>query len=1442
RLVEKAVEETNLLQIAALWVEGAKIPWEKLHDKNRVGVISLPTYPFIKRDCREALFPEESLQKKYKEKAKKENSPDMFHGKEENKAVPLYNHLAREHSPEFQEEYLTFVPFPEKISGFSITKIATRPEDCPDEIALIKAKQIEMREVLFLDIDFSKVNMVLDFGCGHGTDVIQIADNFSHIQTHGFTISPVQAQLGGRRIKDKNLESRAFIFNKDSSKDKFPGKYDLVIGVEVSCHISDKTGLFKNIESALKGGGHLLMADFIGNLRGDITDPGAAVHISTRQAWIDILSDHNLYLYELIDVSKEIANSQYDPEFEQNTKDLPRVVRDSFQNWTNNSIAMEKGFVSYCLFKIKKNTDLDQNDLRAHNASTISGPILYAHALERMQRLEKPFYPGPVKSPRQDSVRMFSDEGQILKDVTTIFATILGLAKQEVENSQTLQELGITSLMAVELLERVNEKFGLTLPTGVLIECSSLESFADLVWAKVKELPNELPEPDAKKSLVSGYGKHPNQKIKQGAGENDIAIIGFSSRCAGALEQDQLWEVVSQGRNCIKEIKNESWREFITSNSKESYPFQYGAMEGIEEFDPLFFNISPKEAASMDVTQRILLEESYKALENSGYAPGSLKNKPCGTYIGVMGVAPGKEGFSHLSMLGSETSILASRIAYFLDIKGPALAVNTSCSSSLVAMDLACKALKQGEICLAISGGITVYTGPEPFVYMRNADMLSPTGVCSPFDQKADGIVVGDGAGIVILKRLEDAVKDHDNIHGIIRGIGTNQDGQTSGITVPSLSSQSRLISSVYEKAGINVEDIQYVEAHGTATKLGDPVEIHAINKSFGQFTQKTGFCAIGSLKANIGHTTAAAGVLGLIKVLLCLKYQKLPPSIHFTRNNELIQFDKSPVYVNTALKDWPLNAAGSRLAALSAFGFSGTNGHMLIEEYIAGNDRKAKKQSPVPIILSSKHSNGLQKAAINLLNHINIHSIDNFFALADISYTLQVGRDAMEERLGFVTDSIEDLTKKLTGFISDTGAQAGFFRGRIGEKNETLEALSGENILEKTLNEWIREKKLSKLLHFWTKGVTVDWEGLFGHVKPYRIGLPAYSFAKEIYPIPGLEDDSKLQKEGFQNRDKNLVDEVKTLILKPVWTEKPAVTDPAVTDPAVTDNDAMNYSSRMVMLCRPGRVLPKKTKVKISGMSCMALSSCETSLEKQYLEICVQVFDTIKKMSQPGHQGHILLQIVVCSKGKDQVFTGLSGLVKTACLENPNILGQLIQVDPRENSRTLAAKLIENSQSPLDTDVSYLEGKRKVLSWKEAGAVQKQPHSDSRAINDLPWKENGVYLITGGAGGLGKIFARKITQQVKGVRLILTGRSRLNPEQKAWIGQLVSSGAMVEYCRVDVTRKKDLFKLVQSIKDRFGSLNGILHSAGIICDNFIPKKSAHEFIRVLAPKVTGTA
>lgn len=365
-----------------------------------------------------------------------------------------------------------------------------------------------------------------------------------------------------------------------------------------------------------------------------------------------------------------------------------------------------------------------------------------------------------------------------------------------------------------------------------------------------------------------------------------IAIIGMSGRYPDAPDVKTYWNNLVAGKNAVREIPLSRWDvpSFYDPRPLQKgkvYCKWLGMLDDIAEFDPLFFSLSPGEAEWMDPQHRIFLQEAYKAFEDAGYAGEVLNEQKCGVYLGIMSneyaflqhqLQPGIAGAT-----GNSYSIAAARIAYFLNLKGPAIAVDTACSSSLVAIHLACQALRNRETDMALAGGVSLYLTPESYISMCSAGMLSKDGQCKAMDNSANGFVPGEGAGAVILKRLKDAEADNDNILGVIIGSGINQDGRTNGITAPSMNSQAALLRDIYAGYKIHPETISYVELHGTGTKLGDPIELEALSTVFREHTSRPHFCGLGSVKSNIGHTSAAAGVASVQKVLLSMHSQALP-------------------------------------------------------------------------------------------------------------------------------------------------------------------------------------------------------------------------------------------------------------------------------------------------------------------------------------------------------------------------------------------------------------------------------------------------------------------------------------------------------------------------------------------------------------------------------------
>lgn len=596
----------------------------------------------------------------------------------------------------------------------------------------------------------------------------------------------------------------------------------------------------------------------------------------------------------------------------------------------------------------------------------------------------------------------------------------------------------------------------------------------------------------------------PDNNADQSTSTQEVAVIGMSCRFPGAKDAKTFWDNLSQGVSSIQEVPEERWK---AEDYYDPDPLRLdktsskwgGFLNEIDVFDAHFFNMSGKEAELTDPQQRLFLEESWSALEDAGYANDSVSNKKCAVFVGVgssdymMNVS---DTVDPQSLWGTESSILPARISYFLNMKGPSVAVNTACSSSLVALHLACQSIKNAESEMAIAGGAFISTTPYFHIAASNAGMLSPDGLCSTFDEAANGFVPGEGIAAVVLKDLEAALRDGDHIYGVIKGSGINQDGKTNGITAPSTLSQTELELEVYRKTGISPEDIEYVEAHGTGTKLGDPIEIEALSNAYRQYTDKKQFCPIGSVKTNIGHASAAAGIASVIKVLLALNNQQLPPSLNYKHCNQHIDLAESPFYVLSKSKEWKTRPDNTRLATVSSFGFSGTNAHLLISEAPSRNSEQIIK--PFYLIpLSAKSKVALHQKAVDLLQWIKEHENDDSLSLADISYSLGARRKHFSYRACYVVRNLEELKRDLAQFpIDDTV--------KINQQPKTGKLQRIQNLSESIglsqQNDSSILVQMEELAKGYLEGYDPQWDLLFGRSRPSMLSMPTYPFDRERY------------------------------------------------------------------------------------------------------------------------------------------------------------------------------------------------------------------------------------------------------------------------------------------------------------------------------------------------------
>lgn len=581
-----------------------------------------------------------------------------------------------------------------------------------------------------------------------------------------------------------------------------------------------------------------------------------------------------------------------------------------------------------------------------------------------------------------------------------------------------------------------------------------------------------------------------------GVAGRKVAVIGVACRYGGGDSPAALWRSLESGACSIREVPPERWSVARYYDPDVRVPGKTnsrwgGFLDDVDAFDPLLFNLSGREAELMDPQQRLFLESCWTALEDAGYAGSSVSGMSCGVFAGAPASdyateaeRTGSEADAQV-MMGNDAAILAARISYLLNLRGPSIALNTACSSSLVAVHLACQAIEAGQCELALAGGVCLFLGPSFYLSAAKGGMLSPRGLCRPFDKGADGFVPGEGVGVVVLKDLEAAVRDGDNIRGVILATGTNQDGKTNGITAPSARSQTALEVSVYQRAGISPETISLLEAHGTGTPLGDPVEVEALTRAFNEFTDRKRFCAIGSIKGNIGHTGQAAGIAGLIKCLLAFEHDTIPPTLHFEEENERIDFAGTPFFPVTAATAWPRRAGQPRRAAVSSFGYSGTNAHLVLEEPPPA-PAPEPDVSPRLVLVSAKTPEALGQRLSDLRDWLGANG--DTVSLADVAFTLHAGRQHFAERAAFVARDIPRLRQA----ILDRD---------VTERPARLSAAERQDLLTRLERDLVRddERALRKAAVAYEKGVSLPVRLLFPE-GGRRVAPPTYPFARERY------------------------------------------------------------------------------------------------------------------------------------------------------------------------------------------------------------------------------------------------------------------------------------------------------------------------------------------------------
>lgn len=648
---------------------------------------------------------------------------------------------------------------------------------------------------------------------------------------------------------------------------------------------------------------------------------------------------------------------------------------------------------------------------------------------------------------------------QILKKV---------LAVEQIDRTARFSELGGTSLQAVLFHEQLQTYLGdlLELSPSIIFDYPSIEKLSNFIYA---HLTGQEEQSTAYTRRIS-------------FADNPIAIVGMACRFPGqSTNPEAFWRLLSEGRDGICEVPKTRWNWHEYESELANH--QGGFIDRIEWFAPEFFNISPREAISMDPQQRLLLETTWEAFERACIDLSTLSESDTGVFVGATTheysdlLVKNQQKGSYVA-IGNSSSALAGRISYTFGLQGPCLSIDTACSSSLVALAEACEHLQLGETSLAIVAGVNALITPEGFIQLSHANMLSKKGYCQVFSDEADGYVRGEGCGVVLVKRLNDALRDNNRILGVIKSAVVNQDGASSGFTVPNGAAQEKLIRQALTDAKLSPKDIDYFEAHGTGTVLGDPMETHAIEQVFVHSHEPNNPLILGSVKANVGHLEAAAGIVGLTKILLSLEHESIPPQIHVNNLNPKINLQHIPAQVPLSQVPWPYQPGHLRRAGISSFGFTGTNVHVIVEEAPPKKKACTSKSTLLKehlFVLSAKSKKSLEDLIQAYVGFLDTTEE----CLDDICYTAAVGRCHFSWRIAVSANSKEELIKTLS------------------KTSLTIKEVScSEAFIDST--------DLHELSGAYIAGKKIDWNHYY---EPYlkalcKVRLPTYCFSRQHYWI----------------------------------------------------------------------------------------------------------------------------------------------------------------------------------------------------------------------------------------------------------------------------------------------------------------------------------------------------
>lgn len=933
--------------------------------------------------------------------------------------------------------------------------------------------------------------------------------------------------------------------------------------------------------------------------------------------------------------------------------------------------------------------------------------------------------------------------------------------------------------------------------------------------------------------------------------KNDVAIIGMACRFPGADNIEEFWKNLVSGSVSIVPC------HFDPVRFPHIYHQKIGLVKDVDKFDPVFFGISPREAVQMDPQQRIFLEVAWQALENAGIVPSSLSGTSCGVFVGLSNsdysrVKAGEET-SHFYATGNSFSMASNRISYFFNLQGPSITCDTACSSSLVALHQARQSLRLDECEIALCGGCNIIIDSELTDIFLKSGMLSPRFESVPFDEMADGYVRGEGCGLVVLKSLENALRNNDFIYAVIKGSSIGQDGRTNGITAPNGLAQQSVIKKALDDANVNPGDVDFVEAHGTSTKLGDPIEINALAKAYrGTGVDFESKLFIGSVKGNIGHLESAAGVAGVIKAALVMQRKVFPGQSKLENINPLIQDKLQSVHIaheNIFLE----NASQKcRLVGVSSFGFGGTNAHVVLAE----PPNRPSEIGPcldrsLVFVLSAKTETALLKSIENIHAFVNSSLTNDDFSIVDFVWTLQVGRENFPYRVAIIFNDVQELLSELELFSLKNADVERLFWGKVEnsfDDNQSIPHLSYSNDFD----------ELRVLAKSWVAGASIQWEKLYNRT-PSRIPVPGISFDCHSYWKSNPNDNGidPLSATIFFHAKWALSSRSNSSIIEPFYHAYVIFNENQQN--LINSLNFINASNITVFLLDGNGVISRKitklpnfsgnNKVLVLDLSDIDHHSSSISHEIEKIWLMKDLFS--RHRTSKMNVLHLTNGLFSVDKRPKTLSGALfSGFVRNFSTEIVNVSSRTVDIDFNIQETDLLRQVVEFEVNPDAVSV--------VALWKEGERFipfLEQTSTPPAAARPPSFRDSAgeVCVITGGTSVIGLNIAETFLK-VGVQKFVLIGKDPL-PDREDWgnlalspdvtrkikaIQHLEKAGAKIEVFFGDLSNQNLLNEYFSNIRQNFGNILGVIHCAGFL-DKSQPlflKKSKDSIISTIEAKV----